>query len=121
MDPSDAVALGIARAATGPDDKNMSKRFVFTLQAGHGDVPTCRYPVLEGTDFYCGQLERGRRGGNLHWQCYVRFAQKKRFATVCRLIQGAHIEFAEGNEQQCNDYCQKEESFIPPAETNRFF
>lgn len=115
----DGAAAAVADA-DGSGRNTMSKRWCFTLQAGDGDAPTCSYPRLDGFAFYCGQLERGARGGNLHWQCYVRFSQKKRFSTMRRMIPGAHLELAHGSEQQCADYCCKDDTFVPPVSEHRF-
>lgn len=62
-----------------------------------------------GLTFCVYQLERGENG-NIHYQGYIEFAERKRFPTVRDLLDGAHVEKRRGNQQQAIAYCTKEET-----------
>nr|WAE42533.1 MAG: replication associated protein [Cressdnaviricota sp.] len=47
-----------------------------------------------------------------HWQCYVEFGSRKRFATVKKLLgDHVHLETRRGSAEQAADYCKKDEVF----------
>jgi len=87
-----------------------SARYVFTVNnpgeyKPRWDVVAMKYLVY--------QVERGE-SGTLHIQGYVRFANAKTLAAAKNAIvcQEAHMEVAQGNEQQCKDYCTKEDTRV---------
>lgn len=44
--------------------------------------------------------------GTPHWQGYVEFDKVKRFGQVRRLVEGLHVEYRLGTQQQAIDYCK---------------
>ena len=86
-----------------------SKRWCLTV---HDDTWTPTF--TQDMAFAVWQRERCPETGRLHVHVYVRFNTRKRMNTVKNAFarQDAHCEIAKGNEQQCTDYCEKEESRV---------
>lgn len=86
-----------------------SKRWCLTV---HDDTWTPTF--TQDMAFAVWQRERCPETGRLHVHVYVRFNTRKRMNTVKNVFirQDAHCEIAKGNEQQCTDYCEKEESRV---------
>lgn len=55
------------------------------------------------------QFEKGEQG-TTHIQGYCRFKNRMRLRTMQQFFPRGHIEPARGNEQQCKDYCTKEDT-----------
>jgi len=67
------------------------------------------------------QVERGEQGTE-HIQGYCRFAKKLRLRTIQPLLGGhAHVLIARGTEQQCKDYCTKDDTRISAGEEHGTF
>lgn len=102
--------------AVGPDAQ--VTRVVFTI-----NNPGEERPIFDDTKmaYMVYQLERGKNG-TPHVQGYVRFKGRPRFAAVQAMLGGrAHVLRARGNEQQCRDYCTKEDTRIAAGEEHGLF
>jgi len=68
------------------------------------------------------QLEEGDQEHTPHLQGYVRFINRKMFATVARFFanEGVHLEQAKGSEEQNKAYCTKEPRIAGPWEFGNF-
>lgn len=90
---------------TGP--RNMSKRWCLTV---FDDVWTPTFtPDMK---FAVWQRERCPQTQRIHVHIYVRFVGRKRMAAVKNAFarQDMHCEVARGTEEECTNYCEKEES-----------
>lgn len=87
-----------------------SRRWCFTINNPVDDEPWHELP--QGVVFICWQKERGEQGTE-HLQGYVHFRRPVRASYVETFCGGrAHLEPAHGTEQQCIDYCSKEDTRI---------
>ena len=87
-----------------------SRRWVFTLNNPENTMLFNELP--EGVAYIIWQRERGAEGTE-HLQGYVRFTNPKGLTGAKRLIgERAHMEIANGTEQQCIDYCSKEDTKV---------
>lgn len=50
--------------------------------------------------------EKAPETGTPHWQGYVEFDKLKRFGQVRRIVEGLHVEYRIGTQQQAIDYCK---------------
>jgi len=93
-------------------------RVVFTIN-NPGDYR----PVFDESKmaYLIWQLERGKQG-TVHIQGYLRLKKKLRLRAIQPLL-GNHaaILIARGNEQQCRDYCTKEDTRIAVGEEHGTF
>jgi len=99
-------------------DRKETTRVVFTI-----NNPGEERPVFDATKmaYLVWQLERGANG-TLHIQGYCRFIRKYRLRTLHDWISPrAAVLLARGNEQQCKDYCTKEESRVSVGEEHGEF
>jgi len=99
-------------------DRKETTRVVFTI-----NNPGEERPIFneEKMAYLVWQLERGANG-TLHIQGYCRFNKKYRLRTVIPLFGGrAHVLIARGNEQQCRDYCTKEDTRVSAGEEHGVF
>ena len=66
--------------------------------------------------YFVGQPERGAEG-RLHHQCYAEFSEPMRINSVKLLfgINHLHLEEARGTQQECVDYCTKEDTRAGPT------
>lgn len=63
--------------------------------------------------YLVAQKERGRETGNLHFQVYVEYAEKRRRSTwLHNYWQGCHISPRNGTAEEASDYCKKEETLL---------
>lgn len=103
-----------------PDDvSRQATRFVFTIN-NPGDYR----PVWDETKmaYLVWQTERAPSTGTVHIQGYLRLKRKARFRTIQPLLGGhAAIYAARGNEQQCRDYCTKEDTRVSVGEEHGDF
>lgn len=92
-----------------PQNNSQSKRWCLTVFS-ESWVPTFTHDMA----FAVWQRELCPETNRPHVHVYVRFNNRKRMNTVKNAFarQDAHCEIAQGNEQQCTDYCEKEESRI---------
>lgn len=89
------------------EKKIMMRRFNAAAQ-----VPPCTYAVF--------QVEVGE-SGNLHLQGYFEFNKRMTLNQVHNHCGGhAHCELAKGNQQQCIDYCTKEDTRMPDTEPKSY-
>lgn len=96
-----------------------SARWVFTVNNAGEYRPRWDVTAME---YLVWQMERGD-SGTPHVQGYVRFKNAKTLAGAKNAIvcSEAHMEVANGNEQQCRDYCTKAETRIgEPVEHGKF-
>lgn len=87
-------------------DQGQSKRWCFTW-----NNPGEERPVYDAAtmDYCCWEKETGA-SGTPHWQGYIRFKARKRFAAVKRVLPQAHIAIARGTEEQNRTYCSKDQT-----------
>lgn len=93
----------------------MNSRWTFTVNnpgdyRPNFDVQQVAYMVY--------QIEEGDEEHTPHLQGYIRFVNRKRFATVQNYFANpaAHLEVAKGNEEQNKAYCTKEPRIAGPFE-----
>lgn len=100
------IKLAINMAQRG----SKSARWVFTVNNPGQWRPTWDVTAMA---YMVWQVERGENG-TTHIQGYVRFKNAKTLAAAKNGIvcQEAHMEQAEGTEEQCRDYCTKEETRV---------
>jgi len=101
-------------------ESNLKKttRVVFTINNPGEERPTWDPSKMA---YLVWQLERGANG-TLHIQGYCRFTKRFQLRTVLPLFGGrAHVLFARGNEQQCRDYCTKEDTRVAIGEEHGEF
>lgn len=122
--PAEAASLGeVPEYPAGLVDlsENLEKqttRVVFTI-----NNPGVFVPVFDAAKmaYMVWQRERGKQGTE-HIQGYVRFTNKCRLRTALALLGGhCHVLLARGNEQQCRDYCTKEDTRIAAGEEHGTF
>lgn len=58
------------------------------------------------------QLEKAPSTGALHFQGYVRYRNAVAPSRLVSLLRHSHVEVAKGSEQQCVDYCSKDETRV---------
>jgi len=100
------------------NDKKETTRVVFTI-----NNPGIERPVFDPTKmaYLVWQLESGANG-TLHVQGYCRFVKKFRLRTLHDWISPrAAVLIARGNEQQCRDYCTKEDTRVEVGEEHGVF
>lgn len=93
---------------------NRNRLFCFTL---HGFTDPLDTFHIDGSSFFCVQKEQVN-GNDPHLQGVCYFKNARSFASVRRLIPGAHIEICRGTIEENIAYCSKEETRI---EGPRFF
>lgn len=73
-------------------------------------------------DYMVWQRETTKTG-RIHVHVYLRFKSRKRYSTVKTFLgrNDAHCEPARGTEQQCKDYCTKDESRVQAGEEHGTF
>lgn len=122
--PAEALSLGpVPEFPAGLVDltENTSKkvtRVVFTI-----NNPGVFVPVFDevAMAYMVWQRERGEQGTE-HIQGYCRFKKQYRLRTVVKMLGGhCHVLIARGNEQQCRNYCTKEESRIEEGQERGVF
>lgn len=102
-----------------PDDPSKkANRVMFVINNPDGYRPVFN----EGTmNYMVWQIEKGEQG-TPHIQGYVRFKNRMRLRTIEPLLGGrAWIKAARGNEQQCRDYCTKEDTRLEAGEEHGVF
>lgn len=67
---------------------------------------------LEHVKYFMFQRERGNEKGTEHFQIFIIFSCAKRFSTMKRLFEKAHIEKCKGSNVQCRDYCSKSDTRV---------
>ena len=79
--------------------------------------------VTKYIEYIVAQREKGAHGGNVHIQGFVIFNQKVRMTWLHKNFwNGGHYELARGTNQQCKEYCTKNETwFMFPPELIRTF
>lgn len=101
-----------------PVDENYkkSKRWCFTVNNPGDWVPTFDVSMA----FLCYQHEIGEQG-TPHIQGYVRFTNSTRLVTAKNKLHTAtgHLEKAWGSEEECAEYCRKEDTRAPGTEPVR--
>lgn len=98
---------------------SMCERWKFTINLDDNDDYRPTHGLLpDGVLYIVWQLERGGNTNHLHVEGYVRFESRKRMDTVKRFLQrpDAHLETCNGNEEQCREYCTKEDTRVAEGE-----
>lgn len=87
-----------------------SRRWVFTSFKDALEIST------NGVKYYVYQAEEAPTTKKKHWQGYIVLtrAQRMSFVKKCLDDEKAHIEIANGTDEQCIAYCTKPESQIAP-------
>jgi len=99
------------------DTSKKVTRVVFTINNPGDFVPVFSTKMA----YLVWQLERGKEGTE-HIQGYCRFKGQCRLRTVVGLLGGhCHVLIARGNEQQCRDYCTKEDTRVAAGEEHGEF
>lgn len=94
-------------------DRNMYKRWMFTIN-NPGDYKPIF--IIAQMAYMVYQLESGELH-TPHYQGYVRFRQRKRMSAVKKFFtKETHLEKCWGNEQECKEYCTKEDTRIAEGE-----
>ncbi|MDD1463547.1 hypothetical protein MEO39_26550 [Dolichospermum sp. ST_sed2] len=62
-----------------------------------------------GANYIVYQLEQGDNG-NIHYQGYVEFEEKKSLDSLRRMLAGAHFEIRRGSQQDAINYCKKQDT-----------
>lgn len=107
---------GLAEAPE--NERKQTSRIVFTIN-NPGDYRPIFDP--EKMAYLVWQLERGAQG-TLHIQGYMRLKKRLRFSQLQTLLGGhAAILIARGNEEQCRNYCTKEDTRVEPGEEHGDF
>ena len=101
-----------------------AKRWCFTLNNyTEEDKKRVREAFTHEKCVFAVVGEEVGENGNEHLQGFVHFRMRKTFASVKKLIPGAHIEVARGTDEQNQVYCKKEENVLLeiglPAEKNQ--
>jgi len=100
------------------DTNKKVTRVVFTINNPGDFIPAWDPSKMA---YLVWQRERGEQGTE-HLQGYCRFTKQFRLRTIAPLLGGhAHILLARGNEQQCKDYCTKEDTRIEVGEEHGEF
>jgi len=100
-------------------DTKKTTRVVFTI-----NNPGEFRPVFDESkmDYLIWQLERGGKQNTLHVQGYCRYKKRFRLRTIHSWFpEGTWLLFARGNEQQCRDYCTKEDTRVAIGEEHGVF
>lgn len=100
-------------------DTKKTTRVVFTI-----NNPGEFRPVFDETkmEYLVWQLERGGKKDTLHVQGYCRYKKQFRLRTIHKWYpEGTWMLFARGNEQQCRDYCTKEDTRVSIGEEHGVF
>lgn len=103
--------------------KTQARRWMITINnEERTDDQLCEYiRNLEHFKYYVFQREKGNETGTEHIQLFLVFSIGKRFETVKRYFERAHIEKARGSNVQCRDYCTKSDTRISgPYEEGNF-
>lgn len=96
-----------------------AKNWCFTLNNPQNDI-TDQLQATPDLIYAVWQLEEGAMG-TPHYQGYLMFSAKKRFATVQAWLPGAHLESARGTPKENRRYCTKQETRIgEPYELGTF-
>ena len=62
------------------------------------------------------QKEKCPETNRVHYHVYVRYDKRKKFSTLRRIWpERSHLEIARGTEEECRNYCTKEESRVEPG------
>lgn len=95
---------------TNNNTSGKSRRWVFTLNNPENTMLFNELP--QGVEYIIWQRERGEEGTE-HLQGYVRFKNPQGLTGARRVIsERAHMEIANGTEQQCIDYCSKADTKV---------
>lgn len=100
-----------------PDhSRSQARSWCFTLNnpAAHIDLA-----AFAGLTYGIYQEEVGENG-TYHFQGWLYFSTRKRFAQVRELIPGAHLEKARGTPVECRAYCSKEDTRVPGTQPIEF-
>lgn len=91
--------------------RGVSRRFILTIKYSDCLVG----PVFDESvhQYLIYQRERGGVSGYEHWQAYLVTKKPMRYAAAVSSLHApgsTHIEAAKGSDQQCVDYCSKEDT-----------
>jgi len=96
-----------SQSRTGKQSNIKYKRWVFTTNNPGDYVPVFNNSTMAYMVF---QLEQGKQG-TPHYQGYVRYHNKRRLTQMKKdFFPGTHFEGARGSEQECRDYCTKDDT-----------
>lgn len=99
---------------------NKAKRWCFTINNPNEDdivlllgTPSDgRQANFSEVQYFIMQEERGNEEGTLHWQGFIILKKPQRLSWMKSQINPrAHWEVARGTDQQCIDYCRKEDTY----------
>lgn len=85
-----------------------SRCWVYTI---NNPTDSCSPEHWSDVKYTIWQKEKGENGTE-HFQGYVSFSKPMRMAALKKISRTAHWETRKGTEQQCIDYCSKEETRI---------
>lgn len=90
------------------------RRWCFTIHPADDGVAPLLEELPAGIRYIVWQLERGHEHERYHFQGYVTFTNSVSIGAVKRALgyDSAHLEPARGNDQQCVDYCTKEDTRV---------
>lgn len=96
------------------DENSQARRYILTINnPTETDEEMCDYlEHLEHFKYCAFQRERGHECGTEHFQIFIIFTVGKRFSTMKKLFERAHIEKAGGSNVQCRDYCTKSDTRV---------
>jgi len=111
-----------AAAAPAPAEKPYNKSFrrvLFTLNNPGDFRPSFNEEKMA---YMVWQVEKGKQGTE-HIQGYIRFKKMQRAKAVDTMLgsKHPHLEECRGNEQQCKDYCTKEDTRVSVGEEHGTF
>ena len=98
------------------------KHWCFTVQCSsneHREQVLLLLQQLAGEEtvhYLVAGRETAPTTGSLHLQCFVSFAERKRFATVRDLLPQCHLQCARGSPRQNRTYCTKDGDFVEYGE-----
>jgi hypothetical protein len=85
-----------------------ARNWIYTINNPTEDCTPSSWPDVK---YMIWQKERGVNGTE-HFQGYVSFGKPMRMAALKKISQVAHWEVRKGTEQQCIDYCSKQDTRI---------
>lgn len=91
-----------------PAKNSRDRAWCFTINnPTPDDDPQTVLGDVQGVEYAIWALEQGSEEETIHWQGYVRFKQPKRLAAMKKLFPRAHLETANGTDEDNETYCSK--------------